>query len=144
MSQNKENINKLVVNIFNNIMQEEESALIVGEFKNISVNDMHIIEAIGMDEPKNMSKIASILNITVGTLTIAINNLLKKGYVVRRRSEKDRRVVFISLSALGERAYEHHKRYHEKIVKRLTEDLEDEEVAVLQKALGHMAEKLEK
>lgn len=78
MSQNKENINKLVVNIFNNIMQEEESALIVGEFKNISVNDMHIIEAIGMDEPKNMSKIASILNITVGTLTIAINNLLKK------------------------------------------------------------------
>ena len=144
MSQNKENINKLVVNIFNNIMQEEESALIVGEFKNISVNDMHIIEAIGMDEPKNMSKIASILNMTVGTLTIAINNLLKKGYVVRRRSEKDRRVVFISLSELGERAYEHHKRYHKTIVKRLTEDLDDEEVVVLQKALSHMSEKLEK
>ncbi len=45
-----------------------------------------------------MSTIAGDLNITVGTLTTAINNLLKKGYVNRKRGEKDRRVVYISLS----------------------------------------------
>jgi DNA-binding MarR family transcriptional regulator len=143
MNQSKKKINQLVVRIFNNIMQEEEKALVVGEFKNISVNDMHIIEAIGLDEPKNMSRIAGIMNVTVGTLTIAINNLLKKGYVIRKRSEKDRRVVFISLSEAGKRAYEHHAKYHQSIVKRLTEDLKDDEVIVLEKALGHMADKLQ-
>lgn len=142
MKNKKITINEMVVNIFNNIMHEEEKALVVGKFKNISLNDMHIIEAIGVDEPKNMSKIAGILGITVGTLTIAINNLLKKGYVVRKRSEKDRRVVFISLSELGEEAYEHHMRYHRGIVERLTEDLTEEEVGVLEKALTHMSEKM--
>ncbi|MEE1312751.1 MAG: MarR family transcriptional regulator [Lachnospiraceae bacterium] len=142
MNQERTHINQLVVQIFNDIMQEEEKTLIVGEFKNISVNDMHIIEAIGIDSPKNMSKIAGILNITVGTLTIAINNLLKKGYVIRKRSEKDRRVVFISLSEAGERAYYHHMAYHQGIVERLTADLSKEEIAVLEKALGNMADQL--
>ena len=35
-----------------------------------------------------MSEVANELNITVGTLTIAINNLSKKGYVQRSKSEK--------------------------------------------------------
>ena len=47
-------------------------------------------------------RFAGDLNITVGTLTTAINNLLKKGYVNRKRGEKDRRVVYISLSENGQ------------------------------------------
>ena len=36
----------ILVNLFQEIMDIEEKALITAEFKNISVNDMHIIEAI--------------------------------------------------------------------------------------------------
>ena len=46
---------------------------------------MHVIEAIGIGEPKNMSSIARELSVTVGTLTIAMNSLVKKGYVERSR-----------------------------------------------------------
>ena len=42
---------------------------------------------------KTSSEVAKELSITVGTLTVAINNLVKKGYVERLRSEDDRRVV---------------------------------------------------
>ena len=49
---------------------------------------------------------------TVGTLTIAINHLVKKGYVERSRSEEDRRVVLVSLSEKGEKAYFHHRMFH--------------------------------
>ncbi len=84
------------------------------EFKNISITDMHIIEAIGMGEGRNMSSVAKSLEITVGTLTIAINNLVKKGYVNRTRSTKDRRVVLISLSEIGKKAYKHHAHFHKK------------------------------
>ena len=45
-----------------------------------------------------MSAVAKSLSVTVGTLTIAMNHLVKKGYVERRRSEEDRRVVLVSLS----------------------------------------------
>ena len=89
-----EAINDVLVNLFNEILDLEERALITGEYKNISVNDMHIIDALGIREQKNMSTVARLLNVTVGTLTIAVNNLVKKGYIQRMRSEEDRRVHF--------------------------------------------------
>lgn len=131
-------INEVLVKLFNEIMDIEEKAVITEEFKDISNNDMHVIEAIGKDEPKNMSTIAKTLSVTVGTLTIAINNLVKKGYVNRVRSEEDRRVVLISLSAKGERAFDHHKRFHEEMVEATLKGLNREETEVLVKALQNL------
>ena len=102
-------LNEILVKLFNDIMQIEEKAIITEEFKDISNNDMHIIEAIGKSGAKSMSTVAKSLSVTVGTLTIAINSLVKKGYVNRARSEKDRRVVLISLSRKGKKAYSHHE-----------------------------------
>ena len=73
-----EAINDVLVNLFNEIMDIEEKALITSEYKDISVNDMHILEAIGIQESRNMSAVARALSVTVGTLTIAINNLVKR------------------------------------------------------------------
>ena len=97
-------INDTLVHLFNEIWELEEKAIITEEFKDITNNDMHVIEAIGIGAPKNMSSIAKELSVTVGTLTIAMNSLVKKGYVVRRRGDADRRVVYISLSDRGRSA----------------------------------------
>ena len=43
-----ESLNSILVTLFNDIMNIEEKALITDEFKDISVTDMHIIEAIGI------------------------------------------------------------------------------------------------
>ena len=88
-----ETVNNILVKMFKDILDIEERALITSEYKDISVNDMHIMEAIGIQESKNMSTVAKTMSVTVGTLTIAINHLVKKGYVERTRSEEDRRVV---------------------------------------------------
>ncbi|WP_075717581.1 MarR family winged helix-turn-helix transcriptional regulator [Roseburia sp. 499] len=132
-------IYEVLVKLFNEIMDIEEKAIITEEFKDISNNDMHIIEAIGKEEPKNMSAIAKRLSVTVGTLTIAINNLVKKGYVNRVRSEEDRRVVLISLSEKGEKAFDHHKRFHEEMVEATLQDLNGEETQVLVRALQNLS-----
>ena len=79
----REVINDTLVNLFNEILKLEEDVLVTGEFHNISVNDFHVINAIGMDEIKNMSMVAKQLDITVGSLTTAVNALVRKGYVVR-------------------------------------------------------------
>ena len=132
-------INEVLVKLFNEIMHIEEKAIITEEFKDISNNDMHIIEAIGKEEPKNMSTIAKSLSVTVGTLTIAINNLVKKGYVSRVRSEEDRRVGLISLSEKGDKAYDHHKRFHEEMVEATLEGLNKSETEVLVRALQNLS-----
>ena len=99
---------------------------------------MHIIEAIGKKDSKNMSTVAKALSVTVGTLTIAINNLVKKGYVNRVRSEEDRRVVLISLSRKGRRAYDHHEKFHEEMIKATLAGMNEEQTEVLVKALRNL------
>lgn len=96
-------LNEVLVRLFNDIMDIEQKAIITPEFKDITNNDMHVIDAIGVGTPKNMSTIARELSVTVGTLTIAMNSLVKKGYVMRERSNEDRRVVYISLSEKGKK-----------------------------------------
>ena len=78
---NYETLNELLVTLFRDVMDIEQKVIITPEFKDITNNDMHVIEAIGIGEPKNMSSIARELSVTVGTLTIAMNSLVKKGYV---------------------------------------------------------------
>ena len=131
-------INDVLVKLFRDIMHLEEKAVITGEFKDITNNDMHIIEVIGLEKPKNMSTVAKELSVTVGTLTIAMNSLVKKGYVTRVRSEKDRRVVLLSLSEKGMAAYNHHKKFHQEMVEATVERLSEEEKEVLTKALQNL------
>ncbi len=133
-------LNELLVKLFNNILTYEERALITEEFKNISLKDMHVIEAIGVDQRRNMSAIAGTLEVTVGTLTIAMNNLVKKGYVKRSRSAKDRRVVLVSLTETGEKAYDHHMAYHEKMIEDIMAKLKGEKLDVLVEALKGVQE----
>ena len=116
-------LNEVLVHLFNHTLKIEEESLIKDEFKDISMNDMHIIEAVGDGEPKNMSSIARIVGVTVGTLTIAMNNLVKKGYVIRTRSEKDRRVVLISLADKGKKAFRRHEEFHLQMVQAMRQGL---------------------
>ncbi len=133
-----ESMNEFLVGIFREIMDIEEKALITSEFKDLTNNDMHIIEAVGVKEEKNMSSVAKSLSVTTGTLTIAMNSLVKKGYVERVRSEEDRRVVLLSLSEKGKRAYEHHKVFHENMIKATVDRLSDDEKQTLAKALVNL------
>ena len=131
-------LNDVLVNLFRDIMDLEQKAIITDEFKNISNNDMHIIDAIGEDGCKSMSTVAKSLSVTVGTLTIAINSLVKKGYVSRVRSEEDRRVVLLSLSEKGKRAFLHHKRFHDAMIQKVLEGLNEQETEVLVRALQNL------
>ena len=50
-----EKINDILVHLFNEIWELEEDAIITDEYKDISNNDMHIIEAIGLGSDSTMS-----------------------------------------------------------------------------------------
>lgn len=133
-------LNELLVVLFRDINEIEEKAIRTGQYKNMTANDMHVIEAIGINGAKNMSAVAKALNVTTGTLTIAINSLVKKNYVERVRSEEDRRVVLVSLTSKGRKAFYHHKKFHDDMIDQIVEQLDDSEKVVLEKTLITLAE----
>ena len=133
-------INNILVNLINEIWELEEKAIITEEFKDLTNNDMHVIEAIGLGDGNNMSSIAKKLNITVGSLTTAMNSLVNKKYVERRRSEEDRRVVFVKLTDRGVKAYRHHEDYHRQMTRAILDKLDEAEIRVLVKTLDALSE----
>lgn len=131
-------LNEVLVRLFRDITTIEEKAIKTGEHKDLTVTDMHVIEAIDVNEPKNMSSVAKALSVTTGTLTISVNGLVKKGYVNRTRSEEDRRVVLISLTDKGCKAFAKHQSFHQEMIDAITDGLTDEEQVILEKSLRNL------
>jgi DNA-binding MarR family transcriptional regulator len=136
MESKRDILNNLLVVLFNNILNIEEKALKKGAFENLTISELHVIEVVGQEKSPNMTRIANRLGVTVGTLTIAINNLVRKGYVMRTRDEDDRRVVKIGLTESGEAAYRHHEAFHDDMIEFAIRTLSDAETGVLVEALS--------
>lgn len=137
-------LNHLMVEIFNDILTIEQTALKKGAFSDLSVTEMHTIEAIGMYHPRTMSEVAQDLKITVGTLTTAINRLVKKEYVERKRVEDDRRIVQISLTKKGKLAYRLHEKFHTEMIHAMVEGMNLENEEILIQSLGQLSQFLKR
>lgn len=131
-------LNDILVKLFNNILEIEQNALKQGPLNDLSITEIHTIEAIGMYESKIMTEVANDLGITTGTLTTAINKLVKKEYVERSRGEEDRRAVKIALTKKGKLAYRIHEKFHHDMVEEIMCDLTQEKEEVLIEALSKL------
>lgn len=138
MEPDLETVNDYLVSVFNDILTIEESELKKSQFNDLSITEMHTIEAIGMYKKKTSSEVAKELSITVGTLTVAINNLVKKGYVERIRSEDDRRVVKLGLTKKGKLLFRVHQHFHKEMVRRILSRMGTVEEHALLKALKNL------
>ena len=135
-----ETLNEVLVHIFQNLIDIEGKCLITNEFQDMTTNDMHIVEAIGLGEAKRSSEVAKLMSVTTGTLTRAVDGLVEHGYVVRTRSDQDKRVVYLTLTERGKAAFEHHKRFHEEMIANAKANLSEEELAILIRALNQLSE----
>ncbi len=75
---------------------------------------MHTIDAIGLHAQPTSSEVARRLRVTKGTLTVAVKNLVRKGYVERQQLDQDKRVVNLSLTRKGRLMYRAHQAFHQK------------------------------
>ena len=105
-------------------------------FRDISMTETHVLEAVRKCDPPTMGNVAAKLQITPSTLTSSVNKLITKGYVNRHRSDTDRRIVTLSLTEKGESVFELHEEFHRDLVEAAVADLENRED--LKKALQSM------
>ncbi len=139
MSTAKKVINELLVEVFNHILSIEGSKLKERGVK-ISMNEMHVLEAIQKTDYPAMSNIARRLRVTVGTLTTSVNRLVEKGYATRKREEEDKRKVIISLTNTAREALKIHEEFHEEMLDALFEDMNLAEDEVLLQSLENLSE----
>lgn len=138
MDNTLDTLNKLISEAFNDLSGVELKALKESGFNDISVSEAHTVDAIGQYVPKNMSDVAGKLKITMGTLTVSVNHLVKKGYVQRKKSELDKRMVMLNLTEKGRRLYKAHQRFHLELVKSLIVDLSEYEAEMFIQALNSL------
>ena len=136
-------VNDYLTTIFNNVLVVEEVSLRGSRFKDISLKEMHTIDVIGKFPEATPSKVSKELMVTLGTVTTSLNNLERKGYIERIRSEQDRRVVYLHLTKKGRLLHRLHKRFHKAMVEKIIDGMSPEEMDVMGKGLTNLYQFLE-
>ena len=132
-----QSLNDLLVNTFRSILRLEEEMLHRISVDKLSINELHMLEAVARtDNPgRSITDIARELGITLPSVTTAVNKLEKKGFVSKRRSEDDKRLVMVELSQEGRRAEASHRFFHRHMVHSATDGMSKEERSALLKGL---------
>lgn len=143
MDETKAVLTHFLMDVFHILLKNEEKYMKQEGYTNLSLKELHVIEAVRQAERSGQSNqaanIAGSLHITAGTLTATVRLLEKKGYLVRQRDEKDRRVVRIHTTEAGRRAGETHQQFHEGQVKNALTILEEGEMEALLHALCNLS-----
>lgn len=69
----------------------------------VSARQASILSHLDSVEPTPLSQLATHMGVTVSTMSIAVERLVRQGYVVRDRAESDGRVRHVRLTPAGER-----------------------------------------
>ena len=76
------------------------------EFRNLTVQEIRAIYHIGRSRNIMMRELASKLHLAVSSTTALVNKLVARELVVRKRSEEDRRILYISLTGKSQQIYD--------------------------------------
>ena len=139
MNEFEEKLNDLLVDVFNQILRFEEDSIKSAFETSVTVTEAHILDVIGKQTEKiTVSEIASILNITVPTITVALKKLEKKEFISKTPSADDGRRFMIGLTKTGEKVYRAHDLFHKKMVRDISRNLSEAEKDALLSAVNKL------
>ena len=99
---------KAFINYFDSLKEEfifaEYRATDV--FRNLTVQEIRAIYHIGRSRNIMMRDLAFKLHLAVSSTTALVNKLVARELVVRKRSEEDRRILYISLTRKSQKIYD--------------------------------------
>lgn len=130
----------MLVDTFWTILKVEEQTIQDSSKIDLTINEMHVIEAIGKDGNQGITigYLADELYITRPSVTVAVNKLERKGYVKKIKSEQDGRKVMATLTKKGLKMDAIHRYFHENMVRNIGKEFTPEEKEVLIKAIGKL------
>jgi DNA-binding MarR family transcriptional regulator len=127
----QEQFNELLVETYRNILKVEQNMMRSDTREPLSIAEVHAIEVVSKAGESTISDIGRELDITPATVTATVDRLEKKGYVRRRRSWEDRRVVFVQLTDMGRKIDRIHKMFHARMVAQVLAEFTEEEKRIM-------------
>ncbi|MBE3576103.1 MAG: MarR family transcriptional regulator [Limnochordales bacterium] len=108
--------------------------------EDLTMKDIFVLETLSRLGQATMTELASALAVPLTTMTSIVGRLVEKGYLERRRTEEDRRVVLVSLSSAGQTLFARQRQEYVQAVREILTVLPEEDQA---KLLGLISEVLE-
>jgi len=125
MDEFSQELNQLLVSTYRDVGKLEEGMLHSVSGVELSIGEMHLLEAIGENKEKGLlvCELAQRMELTPPTVTVAINKLAYKGYVQKTRSTLDKRSVIVTLTRMGRKVNAAHRYFHEQMVRSIKKHL---------------------
>lgn len=122
-------LNDMLVESFRLVLKIEEQMLKNSKHLNLTISEMHLIEAVykGGPEGLTISSLAERMGVSVPSVTIAINKLSQKGYVLKSKNAKDGRRVHVTLTPAGRKVNTAHRYFHRQMVHKIVGDMNETE-----------------
>ena len=106
----------------------------------VSAHQVQILDHLDADEPTSLSGLARHMGVTVGTMSVGVERLVRRGYVRRDRDPSDGRRVNLRLTPAGARVRESHSVLEPELVRSMLLGLEGERRARALDGLALLAE----
>ncbi len=114
-------LNQLLVCTYRNVGKLEEGMLHSVSGMEVSIGELHLMEIIGESKDRGVmiGELAQRMELTPPTVTVAVNKLALKGYVVKTKSTLDKRSVIVTLTRMGKKVNAAHRYFHEQMVRNI-------------------------
>ena len=121
MDEFSQELNQLLVSTYRDIGKLEEGMLHSVSGMEVSITELHMLEAIGEGRDKGIviCELAQRMDLTPPTVTVAVNKLALKGYALKTKSTVDKRSVIVTLTRLGKKVNAAHRYFHEQMVRNI-------------------------
>jgi len=132
MEKHEKMIDQVLVHLFNDLLRIEERTL-QKHCPGLSMREIHIIAAVcdALEDDNTMTVLATTLRVTVGSLTVAVSTLVRKGYLERRQSTTDKRRVHVLPTPAAMEVNHHHAEFHRRMVEAVTQAISQDQLDVL-------------
>ena len=101
----------------------------------INATEFSVMEFLYSKGEKSIQEIRDRILLASGSATYVVDNLEKKGYVIRKISQKDKRVTYIGLTEIGMKLIDDIFPTHKKNTKKIFEKINDKELVILKEIL---------
>lgn len=121
MDEFSQELNQLLVSTYRDVGKLEAGMLHSVSGMEVSIGELHLVEAIGESKDKGVlvCELAQRMELTPPTVTVAINKLALKGYVLKTKSTVDKRSVIVTLTRMGKKVNAAHRYFHEQMVRNI-------------------------
>ena len=137
-----DNLIPIISKISHSLGEMEELAKDHFGLQELSLTQMHYLEVMNSLQNPNSTELASALQLTKPTGTVALDKLIEKEYVIKVQSDADRRTSHLHLTDKGRSINNMHEYAHRRFAELMSENLDTEELQQLVVLLEKMVAKL--